>query len=72
MVEHFLAKEKVTSSSLVARSKMLKGIFLFFSSGIFDKGLSASYNIIHAGDVAKWEGMGLQNPDHGFKSRRRL
>ena len=24
------------------------------------------------GDVAKWEGKGLQNPDHGFKSRRRL
>ena len=25
-----------------------------------------------SGDVAKWEGKGLQNPDHGFKSRRRL
>ena len=24
------------------------------------------------GVVAKWEGKGLQNPDHGFKSRRRL
>ena len=24
------------------------------------------------GDVAKWEGSGLQNRDHGFKSRRRL
>ena len=22
--------------------------------------------------MAKWEGKGLQNPDHGFKSRRRL
>jgi hypothetical protein len=27
---------------------------------------------IHTGVVAKWEGKGLQNPDHGFKSRRRL
>ena len=25
-----------------------------------------------SGDVAKWEGKGLQNPHHGFKSRRRL
>ena len=24
------------------------------------------------GVVAKWEGKGLQNPHHGFKSRRRL
>jgi hypothetical protein len=24
------------------------------------------------GDVAKWQGRGLQNPDRGFKSRRRL
>ncbi len=24
------------------------------------------------GVVAKWQGKGLQNPDHGFKSRRRL
>jgi hypothetical protein len=24
------------------------------------------------GDVAKWQGKGLQNPDHGFKSHRRL
>jgi hypothetical protein len=27
---------------------------------------------IYAGDVAKWQGKGLQNPHHGFKSRRRL
>jgi hypothetical protein len=24
------------------------------------------------GDVAKWQGKGLQNPDRGFESRRRL
>jgi hypothetical protein len=27
---------------------------------------------VRRGDVAKWEGSGLQNRDHGFKSRRRL
>ena len=48
LVEHLLAKEKVTGSNPVARS--------FYSPG----------------DVAKWQGKGLQNPDHGFKSRRRL
>jgi uncharacterized metal-binding protein len=30
--------------------------------------LSADY----LGDVAKWQGKGLQNPEHGFKSHRRL
>ena len=29
-------------------------------------------SIVCHGVVAKWEGKGLQNPDHGFKSRRRL
>ena len=29
-------------------------------------------SIENHGVVAKWEGKGLQNPDHGFKSRRRL
>ena len=33
--------------------------------------LIASQRFIH-GDVAKWQGKGLQNPHHGFKSRRRL
>jgi hypothetical protein len=27
---------------------------------------------IKYGVVAKWQGKGLQNPHHGFKSRRRL
>ncbi len=27
---------------------------------------------VQHGDVAKWKGSGLQNRDHGFKSRRRL
>ena len=27
---------------------------------------------VFQGDVAKWKGSGLQNRDHGFKSRRRL
>ena len=26
----------------------------------------------YIGDVAKWQGKGLQNPEHGFKSHRRL
>ena len=29
-------------------------------------------SIYFYGVVAKWQGKGLQNPDHGFKSRRRL
>ena len=33
---------------------------------------SAIFNINSYGVVAKWQGKGLQNPDHGFKSRRRL
>jgi hypothetical protein len=33
---------------------------------------SAIFNVRTHGVVAKWEGKGLQNPDHGFKSRRRL
>jgi hypothetical protein len=30
------------------------------------------HSLFANGDVAKWQGKGLQNPDHGFKSRRRL
>jgi hypothetical protein len=35
---------------------------------------SAILNFNHKknGDVAKWQGKGLQNPDHGSKSHRRL
>ena len=29
-------------------------------------------NDFHPGDVAKWQGKGLQNPHQGFKSPRRL
>jgi hypothetical protein len=29
-------------------------------------------SLLFFGVVAKWQGKGLQNPDHGFKSRRRL
>ena len=54
LVEHLLAKEKVASSSLAARS-------------FFYRGLCPLY-----GDVAKWQGKGLQNPHHRFKSDRRL
>ena len=54
LVEHLLAKEKVASSSLAARS------FFYRASCSFH------------GDVAKWQGKGLQNPHHRFKSDRRL
>jgi hypothetical protein len=30
------------------------------------------YNKLLNGVVAKWQGKGLQNPHHGFKSHRRL
>ena len=54
LVEHLLAKEKVASSSLAARSFFYKANYLLY------------------GDVAKWQGAGLQNPYHRFKSDRRL
>ena len=53
----------------IARSQMPKGIFYLL---FVDKEISAYYNGPCYGDVAKWEGKGLQNPHHGFKSRRRL
>ena len=70
LVERLLAKEKVVGSSPIARSGietdewrlligMLQSAILILAPGSF-------------GDVAKWKGKGLQNPDHGFKSRRRL
>ncbi len=58
LVECFLAKEEITGSNPVARSKITSNDELLV--------------IIYHGDVAKWQGKGLQNPDHGFKSRRRL
>ena len=68
LVERLLAKEKVTSSSLVARSHPhLAGSERYPSWLPFP----ISRNV-YPGDVAKWKGMGLQNPDHGFESRRRL
>ena len=33
---------------------------------------STILDLIFFGVVAKWQGMGLQNPYHGFESRRRL
>ena len=34
--------------------------------------VSADGRGLWRGDVAKWQGRGLQNLDHGFESRRRL
>ena len=61
LVERLLAKEKVVGSSPIARSVY---------EVMRRSQASALYSI--DGDVAKWQGKGLQNPDHGFKSRRRL
>ena len=55
----------------IARSQMPKGIFYYYRN-LIDKEIGAHYNLFCSGDVAKWEGKGLQNPHHGFKSRRRL
>jgi hypothetical protein len=44
----------------------------FLGQGTDQNHQSAFFNINSYGVVAKWEGKGLQNPDHGFKSRRRL
>jgi hypothetical protein len=66
VVERLLAKEKVVGSNPIARSS------------IEDCRLMAVYrqstilNFDNNGVVAKWKGKGLQNPHHGFKSRRRL
>ena len=58
LVECLLAKEKVTGSSPVARSNSASN--------------SSLLAFVENGDVAKWQGTGLQNPYHGFKSHRRL
>jgi len=67
LVECLLAKEKVVGSSPIARSvqeQMAACMWLQASH------LRQPFFI--SGDVAKWQGKGLQNPDHGFKSHRRL
>ena len=40
--------------------------------GTLDSVFPLWYDAHASGDVAKWQGRGLQNPDHGFESRRRL
>ena len=57
-VERLLAKEKVTSSNLVARSIKPTG--------------SSSLSVTFSGDVAERLGRGLQNLVHRFESGRRL
>src|SRR4030065_2384163 len=56
-VERLLAKEKIGGSDPLARS-------LSVARGIPGNKLP--------GDVAKWQGKGLQNPHRGFNSHRRL
>ena len=66
LVEHLLAKEKVTGSSPVARS--------IFHSWLIANGTSTLFavSLIIMATWPSWKGKGLQNPDHGFESRRRL
>jgi hypothetical protein len=72
LVERLLAKEKVVGSSPIARSILCLLIADFTGYDTPRNHQSAIFNLITYGVVAKWQGKGLQNPDHGFKSRRRL
>ena len=67
VVVRLLAKEKVVGSNPIARSSdcglMIDECRLSISN---------PQSTIHHGVVAKWQGKGLQNPHHGFKSHRRL
>ena len=64
VVVRLLAKEKVVGSNPIARS---------LGCGLRIVNLQSSiYNRPKIGVVAKRQGKGLQNPHHGFKSRRRL
>jgi hypothetical protein len=72
LVERLLAKEKVVGSSPIARSQLRLLIVDFIGKGTDQNHQSAIFKINTYGVVAKWQGKGLQNPDHGSKSRRRL
>jgi hypothetical protein len=72
LVERLLAKEKVVGSSPIARSQLRLLIVDFIGKGTDQNHQSAIFKISAHGVVAKWQGKGLQNPDHGSKSRRRL
>ena len=71
LVERLLAKEKVVGSSPIARSKNC-GLKRLIAECFPFSNLLSKLDLQFFGDVAKWQGKGLQNPDHGFKSRRRL
>jgi hypothetical protein len=81
LVERLLAKEKVVGSSPIARSSPCRKAGTFVSQWTAKaelyKHFSCRLPIFRLeyplpGDVAKWQGKGLQNPHHGFKSHRRL
>ena len=57
-------------SNPIARSAFLIGLLIVLTQSAFFVN-TRCIRALH-GDVAKWEGKGLQNPHHGFKSRRRL
>jgi hypothetical protein len=66
LVERLLAKEEVVGPSPIARSVFLKWLI---AGGRQKSHLPSAF---YSGDVAKWQGKGLQNPHQGFKSPRRL
>jgi hypothetical protein len=71
LVERLLAKEKVVGSSPFARSRLANSKWQIAND--FHEALSSlPFAIRRFGVVAKWQGKGLQNPDQGFKSPRRL
>jgi hypothetical protein len=60
VVKRLLAKEKIAGPNPVSRSEQ------------WLMRLRSSIGHLFDGDVAKWQGKGLQNPHRGFNSRRRL
>jgi hypothetical protein len=69
VVERLLAKEKVVGSNPIARSVDCGLQIDDCRMSISDPQITLK---MANGVVAKWQGKGLQNPHHGFKSHRRL
>ena len=68
VVERLLAKEKVEGSNPFARSSCSEWL-IADDTGPESRLRSAE---LHMATWPSWKGKGLQNPDHGFESRRRL
>jgi hypothetical protein len=57
---------------IVKRSQEFRTILMQSPWPNLVKSCSVGYTFSHDGDVAKWQGKGLQNPHRGFNSHRRL